>query len=198
MSWIEILTTPSPPPPPPPASDQDGYVHLSMLKSLCGWPDENIMDLQEGKGQNIKIEAFIVSLHDRQLFPFACDMEKWKGHHMIEAWWQSKVKLTSVMQEGNKRKHAGDCRSSSYLLPWPNKKKNHRDNASWDIEKSTFQFRRDASMREVTVDASRVCLRFRRWIEHHNSSILQDSHLYISSMVLFFVLGSTTIEELTR
>ena len=63
--------------------------------------------------------------------------------------------------------------------------KNHRDNASRDIEESAVWFCRDASMRKVVAVASHVRSRFRCWIKHHDSSISQDSDLCISCMVIF-------------
>ena len=69
-----------------------------------------------------------------------------------------------------------------------NQKKNHRGDASWDIEESAVWFRRNPSMCEVT---SRIRSRFRSWIKHPNSSISQDfDFMHHQHGSFFFVQGS--------
>ena len=69
------------------------------------------------------------------------------------------------------------------------KKKNHRGDASCDIEESAVWFRRDASMREVAAVTSRIRSRFRSWIKHPDSSISQDSDFMHQQHGSFFCPG---------
>ena len=69
------------------------------------------------------------------------------------------------------------------------KKKNHRGDASCDIEESAVRFRRDASMREVAAVTSRIRSRFRSWIKHCDSSISQDSDFMHQQHGSFFCPG---------